>query len=155
MRYLAYAWAAFITIYAVTHSNNGIKDLVLFLSIGWIPALVVFIDNASDKAWVNRFKAHCNGVDPKFIWRSQQQGIALDEIKGELILSAGRLIKKYPFSDVREWQELSDGTGTYASRNGFYIKVKDIDHPEWHLSRMNKETRKRWFEIFNQKINRD
>lgn len=80
--------------------------------------------------------------------------IALDEAKSELIIEKRGLIKKYPFSEIRSWKISTDGTGEYVKRNGLYVDVKDIDHPQWHLFMYNDNAR-RWFEILNQKINRD
>ncbi len=116
--------------------------------------------------------------DFKYAWDGS--GIALDTTIKQIHLVAHikkQLITRiYPISDIREWGYEMPGTTNISGRNvvgnvalafnaientGFWLKVKDIDHPKWFIkfkckSSQDKETEKellRWMEILNQNVN--
>lgn len=37
--------------------------------------------------------------------------------------------------------------------SGFFVTVKDIDDPRWHLQMIKERDQARWMEIFRQEIN--
>ena len=40
-----------------------------------------------------------------------------------------------------------------AAETGFFVKVRDVDNPEWRVSMDQKADRDRWSEILEQEIN--
>lgn len=99
-------------------------------------------------------------------------GICLNKSKGTLFLVSGEDKKLYNFEDVREWRYVyADDRGSSgdslarssginernANETGFFVKVKDVDFPEWHIKfAYNSNTKKelaRWMEIFAQVVN--
>ena len=121
-------------------------------------------------------------------------GIALNIVQSHVHLStkeAGRVVAKtYVFSDIREWGfeapgaqrtqvfgnvGFNVGIGVAAANaaslmqsedgTGFWVKVKDIDHPRWFVKFGGNPNYRgkdvviseleRWMEIFSQHINRE
>ena len=91
-------------------------------------------------------------------------GIAIDAKEKVLYLKGGSQLKTYPFSDIRSWryeQVLVTGRGPAVVRqvnnaaglSGFFVTVKDIDHPEWRIAMSTTTEMKKWVEIFEQHVN--
>ncbi|WP_286162412.1 DUF4755 domain-containing protein [Methylobacillus flagellatus] len=118
--------------------------------------------------------------DCKYQHYHQSTGIAVNLSTRQIYLLDGDDFKKYDFSDVREWtynlltggtsisnRTLAEGAHNHRQNkaneagSGFFVKVKDIDRPEWRVAfpyspNNNKKTElelKRWMEIFQQNIN--
>lgn len=111
----------------------------------------------------------------KFVHVENDTAIALNEKSKEVFLVKPSLMKKYTYADIREWTVKEQSAGEtvgidFASavaaagansraeqaamaNTGLFIRVKDIDHPEWRVSMFRKDDRNRWFEILTQEIN--
>ena len=106
----------------------------------------------------------------------QDFAIAVSEKNRQVYLAAGGNSKTYDFSDIRKWHYNMESGGaiigvgmTGAAMNvrqgrqneensGFFVQVKDVDHPEWQIRfPYDKDLKKnllRWMEIFEQKVNK-
>ena len=113
----------------------------------------------------------------KYSYAGGASAIAMDTDRSVMRVKNGMLIKEYPFGDVREWHAslisgggmvgfgvaggltaLAASTGAKrenAKASGFYIKVRDIDHPQWRIEMPSQDNQNRWMEIFNQLINKN
>jgi len=102
-------------------------------------------------------------------------GIAVDPKGKRVALIQGGVGKAYAYADVREWQWVQEtaaeirhssvsmqlaATGQNikaaidASRaTGFFVTVRDIDHPVWRVEMTAKADQARWMEIMRQEIN--
>ena len=112
----------------------------------------------------------------KYSHFENNSGIAIDPTAGTLTLRSGVTTKSYSFTDVREWTNaqatpatfipmgglangLAAGAATLgaaanaAAQTGFFVKVRDVDSPEWRVSMVKKTDRDRWSEILEQEIN--
>jgi Domain of unknown function (DUF4755) len=132
---------------------------------------------SNGELWIAQFPnsqyAFCNG----------KIGIAVDSTASKLHLMAGGFNQTYPFSDVRSWRtnlqtggtNVYHGGGAFAAldagaasssqrtanraNTGLFVTVRDVNHPEWHLTFSANETQEklqqaRWFEVLNQAINK-
>lgn len=109
--------------------------------------------------------------------------IGLDAARRQIFLrDAQKRSKEYPFESVRSWrihhqetgktevipggsfaQQMSalgmvhranrDAARTDRESNGLFIRVKDIDSPEWHIGMQSANDQSRWHEILTQYIN--
>lgn len=109
--------------------------------------------------------------------------IGLDAARRQIFLrDAQKRSKEYPFDSVRSWrihhqetgktevipggsfaQQMGalgmahranrDATRTDRESNGLFIRVKDIDSPEWHIGMQSASDQSRWHEILTQYIN--
>lgn len=160
--------------------------------ISWlILTVLVFVGGIRAQKWVNTLArinmdswlssmAEC---DQKYAFDGT--GIAVDAKNRIVHLAShanGQLIsKKYPFSDVREWEYeipgkvMAFGNPRFATATGvavknaieeekvgFWVKVKDIDFPIWFIKfganpaisgKQQKMELSRWMEILNQTVN--
>lgn len=111
----------------------------------------------------------------KFIHIEKDTVIALNQAQKEILLGKVGLMKKYPYADIREWTVKEQTAGVVVGMNftstlaaaganlgaqqsamantGLFVRVRDIDNPEWRVSMMQKADRNRWFEILTQEIN--
>lgn len=93
--------------------------------------------------------------------------IALNKLSKTIFLLSGDQKKTYSFDEIREWsfkkddgyfQTTVNGTTRWeqaAPRASFYVKVRDINHPDWTIE-FDYEKRNdlnRWMEIFQQNLN--
>ena len=174
---LAYGWAILVSV--STFGVNWMAGLItLPLSLG--PAYLLHRRAKTMQAGLNKFVSNfltlAGSADEKFTYLTEDAGIAVDQKTRHVVLAKAEKLKRYPFSEIREWltQEQTAGSsyavggnamgvvlaGTQsmaahsaAARNsGLTIRVKDMDHPEWFFQ-MDKPTRARWFEIFTQMVN--
>lgn len=109
--------------------------------------------------------------------------IGLDAERQQILLqNANKQSKKYPFTAIRSWHVNYQSTGKVefvpggnfsqqmatmgiqhrankeAARidrasNGLFIRVKDIDSPEWHIGLPSQAEQSRWHEILTQYLN--
>ncbi|MDY0747930.1 DUF4755 domain-containing protein [Paucibacter sp. R3-3] len=103
-----------------------------------------------------------------------KSGIAISPATQKLVLLQGALRKVYPFADVREWESSNQRSGHAIGGNvlattalnigaaqaaingsGFFVKVRDIDHPTWRVEMFLSKDQARWMEILRQAINGD
>lgn len=101
-------------------------------------------------------------------------GIGIDPQKREVHLYSQPHYRVYPYSSIRRWERNLVDAGTVvnggaqglalnlqgaikaAGETGFYVDVKDVDHPRWRIAFSQSQLKKelpRWMEIFNQQIN--
>lgn len=101
-------------------------------------------------------------------------GIAIDTDKQEVHLKDRANYKVYKYNDIRTWESnVQTGGQTYGGglnvvaanlanarqiteNTGLFIKVKDIDFPEWKISFPMKSVKNdlnRWTEILRQTLN--
>lgn len=101
--------------------------------------------------------------------------IAVRPDKKKIFLVNGSKIKYYKLSDVREWRyELHKNSGLVSGSglmshmdsisssikngesSGLFIKIKDVDHPEWYIRFESEEIKGsvvKWMEILDQVVN--
>lgn len=124
-----------------------------------------------------------NAGSPTYTHFENGSGIAIDPAASTLTLRAPATTlmgepttKTYPFSDVREWTNAHSTPATFipmggvanglaagaaslgaaaraAAETGFFIKVRDVQHPEWRVAMAGKRMRDSWTEILEQEIN--
>ncbi|MBY0367788.1 MAG: DUF4755 domain-containing protein [Burkholderiaceae bacterium] len=106
-------------------------------------------------------------------------GIAINPATQKLALAKKGTRKAYSFDDVREWSSSKEtaghvmpvggglalgmmaaaqngaAAGAAAARTGFFVSVRDIEHPKWRVEMPNIEDQARWMEILRQGINGD
>ncbi|WP_322056224.1 DUF4755 domain-containing protein [Paraburkholderia sp. J63] len=107
-----------------------------------------------------------------------QSGIALNPLTRTVVVASKWRVKHYPFSDIRSWAASKVDAGqphmtafggvSGALQNtgnamlakakadaasGFFVTVKDIDDPKWHVQMIKERDQARWMEIFRQEIN--
>lgn len=102
-------------------------------------------------------------------------GIAVNPASRLVALVDGSNRKAYPFADIREWEAVQETAGEIrhnsvamqlgstakniemavnAARNtGFFVTVRDIDHPVWRVEMPDKADQRKWMEILRQQIN--
>lgn len=106
-----------------------------------------------------------------YSFTDKDTGIGIYPDKRTVLLMQGKNRKEYGFADVRGWEtNLQTGGNVVgqgvqvASHNlrtalenkkasGLFVKVRDIDHPEWRINMLKTEDQKRWMEIMRQLIN--
>lgn len=140
-----------------------------------VPWIILFFKSKGAQGSVNSAASQDFALGAKYSYAGGSTGIAMDTDQSILRLRNGSFIKEYPFKDVREWRaNLVSGGGVVgvgaaggmaaigqtirvnrenAKATGFYIKVKDIDYPEWRIEMPSEQNQNRWMEIFNQLIN--
>jgi hypothetical protein len=105
-------------------------------------------------------------------------GIAIDLASRKIVLANKNKWKAYDFDDIREWKSsfqsggsiqtfgnigttghmqaaannIGAAAGNYMA-SGLFIRVRDIDYPEWHIMGASKQQATRWFEILEQNLN--
>lgn len=143
--------------------------LVLILWSGWR----IF------KALTSKSPTVPNGVAPsveslKYKHFYAKTGIAIDTEKREIHLKDRSTYKVYRFDQIRTWESnVQTGGGVYGggmngvmanlananannARTGLFIKVKDVDFPEWKIEFPLGSAKKelaRWMEILQQTLN--
>jgi hypothetical protein len=128
--------------------------------------------NKSGEEWLSKL----DGCQYKHFYNGT--GIALDNKNKSVFIVDLSEEKKYDYSDVREWKynistggHLVGSTGLQGSlhnvanarknesETGFFISVRDIEHPQWRIKfRANADRENellKWMEIMNQHINNE
>lgn len=98
-------------------------------------------------------------------------GIAINKQAKTLSLLMGAFYKTYPFADIREWEAIKETPGVISAGNaaavfdqvgvnrraaantGFFVSVRDVEHPKWRIAMKDEAMRARWMEILRQEIN--
>jgi Domain of unknown function (DUF4755) len=110
--------------------------------------------------------------------------IALNKKQRKVILASGGSMKSYDFSQIKSWKyEMYDSGPTYGTgadglsqairvtaegmkynnaNSGLFIRVKDVEFPEWRIAFNFADTKKpakqemlKWMEIFDQFVNQN
>lgn len=125
---------------------------------GLVSVYMIMSENGDTK----KFDEFCGGKDKcKYLNYGRSAGIAINTDEKMLYIGKGKLLKKYPFSHVREWAYISDtyvsgvntglGTQSMVTKNSLQIDFKDVDNARWNL-KFSPEMSYRWVEILNQEI---
>lgn len=186
-------WLA-LAIPAIIIYKDGIGGYSIFWSAGllWMPVSAILIFTAlnsstlrtSNKATVDNFNDNNDGCYSHTLFHSSMY---IDSRKQKITLRDGSNEKTYSFDDIKSWRynishgNAIEGAGlslTAANINnmrmaenraetGFFIKVRDIQNPEWQIHFFPKEgsfkSRKgikdlekqmnQWMEVFDQIVN--
>lgn len=154
--------------------------VVLFIGVGVANREHVTWTPEVSEGDIERWKVSIQSLRYRYSWKGY--GIGVDPDKQVVHLKSffnDRSVERtYPFSDIREWHyNLQSGGEVFAvglgpavvagmanaqtrakneRETGFFVAVKDIDYPEWHIRFApgpNREIEiKRWMEIFRQVV---
>ncbi len=112
--------------------------------------------------------------DLRFKHFHAKTGIAVDTEKREIHLKNGANYKVYRFDEIRSWEANTQSGGmiygggvnalaanlanqrSNKENTGLFIKVKDIDYPQWKIDFPQAKARQeltRWMEILQQTLN--
>ncbi|MEQ9937172.1 DUF4755 domain-containing protein [Pectobacterium polonicum] len=173
-------------------SHFGTTEDLISIGFFWIPicailfftALGSYILKLSNQATVDNFNDDNDGCYSHTLLNSSMK---LDSNKRLIFLKDGNNEKTYSFDDLKEWKynishgvEIEDAGLSITAKNinnvrmaknrnetGFFISVRDIKNPEWHIRFFPKEgsfksqigfndLRKQmnqWMEVFDQVVN--
>ena len=108
---------------------------------------------------------------PGFDHAEADTGIAINKQAKTLSLLIGGIHKTYPYADIREWEAIKETPAVISGGNpaavfdqmgvnrraaastGFFVTVRDVDHPKWRIAMKDEAMRARWMEILRQEIN--
>ena len=139
-------------------------------------SLIGVHDGNQDQTWLEEF-SRC-----KYKFSGEGTGIALDEVENKIHLRRDDYSKSYAFNDVRSWNTNLQTGGSHiygggqvfhalavgsankkqeksnSENTGLFIKVKDINTPEWRIrfssnESVEKAEQTRWMEILTQVLN--
>ena len=134
--------------------------------VGWLLLIFGVVKGFMSR---NGYDAFSKGY--KYSFSNSGTGIAISPERKIVKLKLKNNVKEYPFSDVRKWETnissgghiMGGGTQVLGHNirtnrknkveSGLFIKVKDIDNPEWRIAMMNKKEQNRWMEILQQTMN--
>jgi hypothetical protein len=153
-------------------------------AISFFTALSSYLLKLSNQATVDNFNDDNDGCYTHTLINSSMK---IDSNKRLLFLKDGYNEKTYSFDDIKEWQynishgnEIEDAGLSITANNinnirmarnqnetGFFISVRDIQNPEWHIRFFPKEgsfksqqglnslrkQMKQWMEVFDQVVN--
>lgn len=169
---VAFIWGALLTAGAIGGREVGWISLVL----AWAPlgVLLWFQSKQANK----RGAAHDELLAKAGIARGTgfdhtEDGtcIAINRQSKTLVLISRSAAKTYAYADVREWDARSERPGAIVGNSlqavamaaslerqaklntGFYVTVRDVDHPQWRVAMKAEKQRLRWMEILRQEIN--
>lgn len=138
--------------------------------------LIKFAQSSAANAAVERARADAFAKDARYVHRHEGTAIAICMDESLVRLKYGTTEKSYAFSDIREWERkwLTGGhvvgyagsvaagaaqAGANARINrenkqgsGLFIRVRDIDHPQWRIAFPNQNELMRWHEILQQTV---
>lgn len=102
-------------------------------------------------------------------------GIAINKAAKTVTMLVHGIQKTYPFADIREWRSSKHtagqvvGTGLQGglvalganlraereanAATGFFVSVRDVDHPKWRIQMKSESIQARWLELFTQELN--
>ena len=136
------------------------KDTAVPMFLIACVVLIIIIWVKSIKRNEQRFLEFCGGKDKiKYGHVTGTYGIALNVNTRTVFLKSGKILKSYPYSDIRSWETNSQtrvtGVNTQLTNqnvksvNFFQVNVKDVNYPVWALMDVPAG---RWTEILNQEI---
>lgn len=169
----AILWGLFFCVGSLAF--NGGESFLFFL-VGCAPTglLVWFlIHRASKREAAHTAMLQEAGVaqGSGFDHAEADTGIAFNKQAKTLTLLIGGFHKTYPYADIREWEAIKEtpaiisagnpaavfdqvGVNRRAAANtGFFVSVRDVDHPKWRISMKDEAMRARWMEVLRQEIN--
>lgn len=174
------AWAVVFTTWRINTSYDRDKlPLLVFILLVYGPIITYSCFKAyfSLKASEKREAFIASAGAAKYSHFEKGSGIAIDPTAGTLTLRFGANTKSYSFADVRDWTNAQSTSAAFipmggglagglaagaaslgaaaraAAETGFFVKVRDVDNPEWRVSMDQKADRDRWSEILEQEIN--
>lgn len=132
----------------------GLAILALFMPVIAIPIaialIVVYVFKANKTKKANDIRSEIAEItgNSKLIHIEKDTALALNQSKAEVLVAKPGLMKKYSYTDIRQWRERTE-----LGDEGISLMVRDIDIPEWKIVMRDKADRNRWFEILTQEIN--
>jgi Domain of unknown function (DUF4755) len=159
-------------IFLLTYRESGGAQFLGLVLIMWSGWCLLRIFTSTSGALTNEISAKFSNFKYKHI--HEKTGIAIDTDKQEVHLKVDDHYKVYKYNEIRTWESsLSTGGQVYgkglsviaanvstarqnANSTGLFIKVKDIDFPEWKISfplKSAKNDMNRWMEILSQTVN--
>lgn len=188
-------WIA-VAIPSIILYRDGIGGYSIFWSAGllWMPVSAILFFTAlnssmlrtSNRATVDNFNDNNDGCYSHTLFHSSMH---IDSRKQKITLKDGNNEKIYSFDDIKSWRyNISHGntiegaglslttaninnmrTAENRARTGFFIKLRDIQSPEWQIHFFPKEgsfksqkgikdlekQMNHWMEVFDQIINKN
>lgn len=169
------AFAYFAFFFGLTFFGSGVLGFVPF------PLFYLLFASRNEDGCEQSAAAKSLAQGAPYAYVRGGTGIAIDPVGRVVRLKNGRTVKEYPFTDVREWvRQLATGgevmgvygagaaaigTGSAAighnirqarenkKNTGLFIKVADINHPQWRIDMRSEKSQHRWMEILQQTIN--
>ena len=152
---LSEIWAIMLTLMAIAtlffaftsmDTVAGVGIVVGMLVVGWFPFLVPLNYRKMRAAPFRKVFQEYVGVTSTGLFHADgTTGIAINDSRTALFLGSSNTLKKYSLSDVRDWQDQSNGL--------FCVRVKDLDNAAWHIVMSDPKTASRWVEILQQTVN--
>lgn len=183
LKVLALLWAFFLSMAAfVGGGMKGFGVAFPILLVGWAPfGLLKLIDMmiAAGRASSHCNFMHVAGIEPGSGWDHSEgpSGIAIDARAKKLLVHENGFHRVYGYGDVRSWESNKQTAGVMAAvggglagamaaggasmraesqaeaATGFYVFVRDIEHPRWRVAMSSARDQARWMEIFTQELN--
>lgn len=182
MRFSVIFWSAWAVVGTLSRASEDYArnnmPLLGFLAVAYVPLAISLWRASVASAKVAAAKAEFfkQAGSPKYSHFENDTAVAIDPGAGTLTLKVKSSIKTYPFADIREWTSAQGQAATFipmgglangvaagaaamgaaanaAAMTGFFVKVRDVEHPEWRVSMFKKSDRNRWIEILQQEIN--
>lgn len=174
------AWAVVGTLFRFGGGNHrNDMPLLLFAVVAYAPLLIYkhFAGKREKEEASAREEFLRIAGAPKYSHFEKDTAIALDPIAGTVTMRQSAAMKRYRFEEVREWTNAHAMAGAVApivggvtnslltgiaaagaqaradAETGFFVRVRDIDAPEWRIAMASKAERARWAEIFEQELN--
>jgi hypothetical protein len=150
-------------------------------AVGFAPMALMIRSQRRRRAQWNELVARmldAAGVAPGSGFEHAEDGtaIALNARARTLTLLRDGSWKTYPFADVREWSTRIVTADQYlvggsvlggaaamssnasarreaAADSGLFVRVRDVQRPEWRVSMVDRDAQARWMEILDQAIN--
>lgn len=175
---LAAAWAALAL--AVLPHAIGIVLILQTLAYGFFPPIaMVWLGLKVSRATTEKYaKLRLGaGLAPGVGWehREGQTWLALNPRDKTMTVMAGSLVRTYAYADIRAWEAVSQAAERFvgatfqgglaaaganaranaaaAAQSGFFVTVRDVDHPIWRIAMIAPVTQAKWMEIFRQELN--
>ena len=174
----AAAWAALAL--AVLPHAIGLVLIVQTLFYGFFPPIaMVWLGIKVSHATTAKYQKlrETAGLVPGLGWehREGQTWLALNPNTRTMTVVNGSLVKTYAYAEIRAWEAVSQAAERFvgatfqgglaagganaranaaaAAQSGFFITVRDVDHPIWRIAMIAPITQAKWMEIFRQEIN--
>ena len=175
---LAAVWA-FLALSVLPHAIGFVLIVQVVLYGFFPPIAMVWLGLKVSRATTAKYdKLRLGaGLSPGVGWehREGQTWLALNPRDRTVTMMIGSLIKTYAYADIRAWEAVSQTAdrfvgGTFqgglaaaganaranaaaAAQSGFFVTVRDVDHPIWRISMLAPITQAKWMELFRQELN--
>lgn len=156
-------------------------SFIVFLAIALLPITLTAWSSLREKAIANRqFNGLLRQAGiPRIQGISHLEGgagIVMNHEKGKVLIADGMHARAYNFDEIRSWearkrQWTGGARGIYMQgiipvsaaspsldhsldyETGFFITVRDVEHPLWRISMFKEADRSRWTDIFKKALN--